>query len=313
VSDLWFPNSRVWNAQKLFDTFTEEDALQILKIKPLQNGHDLDVWGFTKTGSYTTQSAYRMLYVLHESNSPAHRPLPPVEKQLWKSIWKLKTSPKIRHFLWRALSGALAVAERLQSRGLCSNTSCPSCDQASETICHVLFSCPTAVEAWRLAGIQPPPAGFSQSSVFLNLHYMVAGYKQQRSDRDNLKAFPWILWNLWKGRNALVFENIRVTPNSTVVKALEEAEIWYQAQQPDQNTSMEKKSTNASLGIWEKPPSDMVKCNVGMAWVDTGTMSGASWIARDYQGQPLHHSRQALIGSSTKRESDLRSLLWAVQ
>ncbi|KAG5390582.1 hypothetical protein IGI04_032123 [Brassica rapa subsp. trilocularis] len=211
VSDLWFPNSRVWNAQKLFDTFTEEDALQILKIKPLQNGHDLDVWGFTKTGSYTTQT------------------------------------------------------------------------------------------------------GFSQSSVFLNLHYMVAGYKQQRSDRDNLKAFPWILWNLWKGRNALVFENIRVTPNSTVVKALEEAEIWYQAQQPDQNTSMEKKSTNASLGIWEKPPSDMVKCNVGMAWVDTGTMSGASWIARDYQGQPLHHSRQALIGSSTKRESDLRSLLWAVQ
>ena len=245
--------------------------------------------------------------------SPAHRPLPPVEKQLWKSIWKLKTSPKIRHFLWRALSGALAVAERLQSRGLCSNTSCPSCDQASETICHVLFSCPTAVEAWRLAGIQPPPAGSSQSSVFLNLHYMVAGYKQQRSDRDNLKAFPWILWNLWKGRNALVFENIRVTPNSTVVKALEEAEIWYQAQQPDQNTSMEKKSTNASLGIWEKPPSDMVKCNVGMAWVDTGTMSGASWIARDCHGQPLHHSRQALIGSSTKRESDLRSLLWAVQ
>ncbi|CAN7034666.1 unnamed protein product, partial [Brassica rapa subsp. trilocularis] len=80
VSDLWFPNSRVWNAQKLFDTFTEEDALQILKIKPLQNGHDLDVWGFTKTGSYTTQ-----------------------------------------------------------------------------------------IEAWRLAGIQPPPAGFSQSSVFLNL------------------------------------------------------------------------------------------------------------------------------------------------
>lgn len=240
-------------------------------------------------------------------------PPPPVEKKLWKSIWKLKTSPKIRHFLWRALSGALAVAERLQSRGLCSNTSCPSCDQASEMICHVLFSCTTAVEAWRLAGIQPRPAGFSQSSVFLNLHYLVAGYKQQRSDRDNLKAFPWILWNLWKGRNALVFEKTRFTPNSTVVKALEETEIWYKVQQPDHNPIMEKKSTTASLGIWEKPPLGMVKCNVGMAWVDTGTMSGASWIARDCQGRPLHHSRQALIGPSNKRESDLRLLLWAVQ
>ncbi|KAG2306533.1 hypothetical protein Bca52824_026281 [Brassica carinata] len=124
VSDLWFPNSQVWNAHMLFDTFTEEDALKILTIKPLLNRHDSDVWGLKKNGIYTTQSAYRMLSVLHETNSSDHRPLPPVEKQLWKSIWKLKTSPKICHFLWRALSGALAVAERLQSRGLCHNTTC---------------------------------------------------------------------------------------------------------------------------------------------------------------------------------------------
>ncbi|CAN6825949.1 unnamed protein product [Brassica oleracea] len=169
VRDLWFPNSKVWNAHKLFETFTEEDVLLILKIKPSQIDRDSDVWGFTKNGSYTTQSAYRMLSGLHEANAPAHRSLPPVEKQLWKSLWKLNTSPKIRHFLWRALSGALAVAERLQSRGLCNNTTCPACGQASETISHVLFTCLTAVEVWRLAGIQPPPAGFSHSSVFLNL------------------------------------------------------------------------------------------------------------------------------------------------
>ncbi|CAN7109676.1 unnamed protein product [Brassica rapa subsp. narinosa] len=68
-------------------------------------------------------------------------------------------------------------------------------------------------------------------------------------------------------------------------------------------------STNSPKGSWEKPPPDMVKCNVGMVWVDTGPMSGSSWIVRDCQGQPLHHSRQALIGSSSKRESDLRSPL----
>lgn len=313
VSDLWFPNSRVWNAQKLFDTFTEEDALQILKIKPSQTGHDSDIWGFTKTGCYTTQSAYRMLSTLHETKSPAYRPLPPVEKQLWKSIWKLKTTPKIRHFLWRALSGALAVAEGLQSRGLHNNTTCLACGQASETICHVLFTCPTAVEAWRLAGIHSPPAGFSQSSVFLNLHYLVAGTKKQRNDQDNLKSFPWIMWHLWKGRNSLVFEKSRFTPHSILAKALEEAEIWTQAQQPDQATHMALESTNSSVDAWEKPPSEMVKCNVGMAWVDAGPVNGSSWILRDDHGQPLQHSREALTGSSSKMESDLKSLLWAVQ
>nr|VDD42841.1 unnamed protein product [Brassica oleracea] len=54
VRDLWFPNTQVWNAQKVFDTFTEEDALKILTIKPASNRQDSDVWGFTKNGIYTT-------------------------------------------------------------------------------------------------------------------------------------------------------------------------------------------------------------------------------------------------------------------
>ena len=207
----------------------------------------------------------------------------------------------------------MAVAERLQSRGLCSDATCQACGQASETICHVLFTCPTAVEAWRLARIQPPPAGFSQTSVFLNLHFLVAASKKQLSDHSNLKAFPWILWSLWKERNALVFERNRITPHSTIAKALEETEIWYQLLCNDHPPHTTMASPNALHGAWEKPSADVVKCNVGMAWEAPDHISGSSWIVRDCQGQALHHSRQALLGSSSKTESDLRSLLWAVQ
>ncbi|WZZ42763.1 hypothetical protein YC2023_039022 [Brassica napus] len=193
-----------------------------------------------------------------------------------------------------------------------SDATCRACGQASEMICHVLFTCPTAVEAWRLAGIQPPPAGFSQTSVFLNLHFLVATSKKQLSDHSNLKAFPWILWSLWKGRNALVFERNRITPHSTITKALEETEIWYQLLCNDHPPHTTTASPNAPHGVWEKPPADVVKCNVGMAWEASDHISGSSWIVRDYQGKALHHSRQALLGSSSKMESDLRSLLWAV-
>lgn len=156
VSDLRLPNSSSWDIQKVFDTFTNEDAARIIKIKLSPDKQDIDVWGFTKDGIYTTKSGYRMLSVIHNSKSPSAQPLPPVEKQLWKSIWKLKTAPKIQHFLWRALSGALAVGEHLQFRGINVDPKCLVCGQTSETICHLLFSCPTALEVWRLAGIEPP-------------------------------------------------------------------------------------------------------------------------------------------------------------
>ncbi|KAF3581562.1 hypothetical protein DY000_02032737, partial [Brassica cretica] len=188
VRDLWFPNSKVWNAHKLFETFTEEDVLLILKIKPSQIDRDSDVWGFTKNGS-----------------------------------------------------------------------------------------------------------------------------KMQQGVQNSFKVFPWVLWHLWKGRNALVFEKTRLTPNSIITKALEESEIWFLVQHQVPKPTTVESSTNSLIGKWEKPPSDIVKCNVGTAWIDTCFMSGASWIVRDYQGQAIQHSQQAITGSSSKRESDLRSLLWAVQ
>lgn len=171
VSDLLIPNSPWWDPPKVCDTFTDEDAARILKIRQVMVNEDTDVWGFTKDAIYTTQSAYKMLSVIHNSNSPSHRSLLPVEKQLWKSIWKLKTTPKIQHFLLRALSGVLAVAERLQSRGLHNDSTCLACGQAPETICHVLFLCPTAVEAWILARIDPPASGFLIELTFLGGWY----------------------------------------------------------------------------------------------------------------------------------------------
>lgn len=83
-------------------------------------------------------------------------------------MWKLKTLPKIHHFLWCILHGALAVAERLRSRSLNVDVACKACGQGPESICHVLFHCPTASEVWRLAQIDHLASGFF-TTLFLKL------------------------------------------------------------------------------------------------------------------------------------------------
>nr|VDD54949.1 unnamed protein product [Brassica oleracea] len=39
------------------------------------------------------------------------------------------------------------------------------CHLHSESICHLLFSCPFAKEVWDRSGVQLPAAGFSRSSI----------------------------------------------------------------------------------------------------------------------------------------------------
>ncbi|CAH2035056.1 unnamed protein product [Thlaspi arvense] len=71
------------------------------------------------------------------------RVIPLVEKQLWKNLWKANTSPKIRHFVWKATSGALA-----------------------------------AKEAWEISQFPAPPSGWSPTSVFLNFHHLLSHSKK---------------------------------------------------------------------------------------------------------------------------------------
>lgn len=242
--------------------------------------------------------------------SPVTQALPPLEKKLWSDLWKTKTSPKLRHFLWRVLSGALAVKERLRSRGMNLDTTCPLCGHHQETICHVLFTCDVAKDTWARAKVPLPPAGFSSNSVLLNLYHLFSISKKQSMGQTERLRFPWVLWHLWKARNSFCFEQKRVSAENVLSKAIEEASIWFKLAQADLE---EKKSQgeDQSEQVWRKPPMGFVKCNVGCSWSDSSIHSGASWIIRDFRGQPMEHSRRSFIGMKSIIEADLETICWA--
>ncbi|KAL0648353.1 hypothetical protein Bca4012_046644 [Brassica carinata] len=195
-------------------------------MKSNLNRSDEVVWDLTKNGIYSSKSGYQLLDTLEVLSSPTTLVTPPVEKQLWTALWKTKTTPKLRHFLWCILSGALAVKERLRSRGILFDTTCSSCNEAPEDIGHVLFHCRFAQEVWALSSVPMPPSGYWSRSIFLNLHHLISCSRKRNLSPERGLLFPWILWHIWKARNSLCFDHIRLDPTVVMDKAKMEAEIW---------------------------------------------------------------------------------------
>ncbi|KAF3596365.1 hypothetical protein DY000_02023871 [Brassica cretica] len=312
VEDLLIPGTGVWNQELLYRTFSPKDAEIIMQIKPEIAQTDSVVWGLSKNGLYTSKSGYALMEIIEEINTPQVESIPPVEKKLWSSLWKTKTTPKLRHFLWRILSGALAVKERLRSRGIQLNVTCSSCNNGGEDIGHVLFHCPFAKEVWSLSSIPMPPSGVWSRSVFLNLLHLINCGKRRSQAPETGLVFPWILWQIWKARNAFCFEHIRLDPVVVLDKALVEAEVWRELQAPAaQRSSQVLVAQDARQ--WKRPPTGWVKCNFASSWLDPTSVCGGAWIVRDSYGKVIFHSRRSLPPLPNPVEADLLSLLWTLE
>lgn len=90
---------------------------------------DRYIWPYTKQGAYSVKSGYWFGYNHSLTPPPPKTDLELNQIGLKQRIWKVRTLPKIRFFLWRAVSGALAVSDRLQTKGLDVDTNCNLCGQ----------------------------------------------------------------------------------------------------------------------------------------------------------------------------------------
>lgn len=313
VHDLIDSRHGTWDAQKIRHLFVEEDATAILGMKLNLQREDTMVWAFSKNGMYDSQSGYKLLNLIQTIERPMTASnLPPVERNLWSNLWKVKTLPKVRHFMWRALAGALAVSERLASRGINVETTCKVCQSQPETICHVLFHCPVAKEVWRLSGFPIPAEGFSTNSVFLNFHHLLESCKKRHLPEKTRLVFPWVLWQLWKSRNRCVFEHVVFGAKEVWERIQVEAEAWRAANVTDKE-DRDQDAAGDSTSTWQKPCPSFVKCNIGSSWVDGNQNCGVAWLTRNHAGAALAHSRRSYSHVSSSLEAELLGFYWAAE
>ncbi|KAL0730568.1 hypothetical protein Bca4012_026661 [Brassica carinata] len=186
------------------------------------------------------------------------------------------TAPKIRIFLWKALNEALPVAVLINRRGMKVDDRCQLCGVTGEDINHVFFGCSFVRQVWALSNIPSPQHGFHSSSIFENLWFLFQAAKLTVGEMEFKRAWPWVIWNIWKCRNGLMFEGKRLSPLEIGHKALGESEEWFLAQVVEKD--MEKKQASSPVctrASWKPPPKTWLKCNIASDWNKKTTSMGA--------------------------------------
>jgi hypothetical protein len=97
---------------------------------------DLHFFRLAANGKYSLKEAYEGLFIGSTMFEPFHR------------IWKTWVSLKTKFFLWLVAQSRVWTADRLQKRGMDHPERCPLCDQAQETLDHLLIGCVFAREFW---------------------------------------------------------------------------------------------------------------------------------------------------------------------
>ena len=113
VQELIDQQTKQWDRGKVTSLFKEVTCQEILAI-PLTQVEEEDkvVWKVNKSHDFSVKSAYQVVLRLAQQQSGESSNDRSNEK-IWKHIWTLKVTPKVRNFLWRACSNILPTRDNL--------------------------------------------------------------------------------------------------------------------------------------------------------------------------------------------------------
>ncbi|XP_010424753.1 PREDICTED: uncharacterized protein LOC104709909 [Camelina sativa] len=275
--------SRSWDLALLSASFEAEDVALISAL-PLGNLSTPDSlgWHLTKTGVYTVKSGYQALRQKPESGLPISGPniIP-----LQTFVWQIRCPPKLRHFLWQAITGCMATTANLRRRGL-------SCDMEC-TICE----------------------GRRRQLIMLSFYVLRLGRFQ---DIPSVDMFPWILWYIWKARNDKLFSNLDSNPVAIIRLVEEESRLWSSAQDdlpgslpssiPRPPSRVMTQTCNTGHGFGSSH-----QCFVDGSWKATDQFMARGWYCISPVGEfptmGASNSRRSLL----PLHAEVEALVWAMR
>ncbi|KAG7586018.1 Ribonuclease H domain [Arabidopsis thaliana x Arabidopsis arenosa] len=314
VSDLMKVGQPGWNMELLQNIVMEEDIQLInsIRLSPLE-AQDMLGWHYNDSGIYTVKSGYWLASHLPEYQEEIH---PPPGSQMMKdAIWKMKTAPKLQHFLWRMLSKALATKVELARRGVATDMICKRCQREEETTDHLFFDCDHSQDIWRgnqyLRQLMCNPT----NSFTTKMNGIIECYNNKDLPQLDRQIPLWTLWRIWKSRNQLLYQGLDSTWQMDTIKAIDEAREWVTCWQEDSihSNAQARIRNTVRRSQWDRPRDNFIKCNYDCKFVQNGNVSQAGWIVRDSAGFFIRAGISRGLHVSSVLEAELQSLVMAMQ
>lgn len=262
VADFINHEIRRWNVELLKLAFSQVDVERITHtaIPPL-GAVDKLVWHYSKDGSYSVKSAYKLAAQLTFD--------PGLEvKGNWKELWNLRVPPKVRDFLWRVCRDCLPHKSNLRRKHIITDSLCPMCNIDVENSWHLFMNCSYAREVWRSAGMDRRIEGLILTVEGI---YELVMKLIKLDDSEFAVNVCMLLWQLWKERNCMVWESKRSSPVQVIHNAATALFEWNQCQKIVHADGTRRQTSDIGCSVWHKPPTGYIKVNVDASFfADTG-------------------------------------------
>uniref|UniRef100_A0A5B7B299 Reverse transcriptase zinc-binding domain-containing protein n=1 Tax=Davidia involucrata TaxID=16924 RepID=A0A5B7B299_DAVIN len=153
----------------------------------------------------------------------------------------------------------------LRSRHLPVDPSCLLCNSDFEPPIHLFGSCFLARQVWYSSNLQVD----SQKIVGRNFIEwwlsLVRPWSNLGNKDEIIRVAIFLLWQIWKARNAKVFSNVQACPLVTAQTAHHlalEFSVVVAEQAVHNSPSSSVSSSPTSIGQWVLPPFPLFKLNV---------------------------------------------------
>ncbi|KAG7567730.1 Reverse transcriptase zinc-binding domain [Arabidopsis thaliana x Arabidopsis arenosa] len=239
--------------------------------------------------------------------------------ELKKEVWKLKIPPKIQHFLWKCISGAVSTATQLRTRTIPADPTCQRCCQDDETINHILFTCTYAQTVWRCANTN---FGYHLNAADLedNLNMLIQLYKDKQIPLSNRLLPFWMLWRIWKSRNMFLFQKKNKDPASEASKSNHDVQEWIETmevQSSDESNTLNRSDVHGHDRTrsrqWIPPPPGWYKCNFDSGFVQGRAFTNTGWIIRDDSGKAILSGYAKLQEAHSTLQAEAMGFLHVLQ
>ena len=283
VSDLLCPISNAWDIDKIRRFLPQYEDVILRLITSCAPTPDTLAWLLDKSGEYTTKTGYGAGLNIDDL-------APPEFDFNWtKSIWNVKTAPKLKDFLWKVVRRAIPVSANLENRGILPFR-CKTCN-AREDDLHVFLNCEVVKLVWDLAPLSTRPSSLTpfMASLISNAPF----HTNLPPVGLTVPLWPWILWNLWKASNKLCFDNMTFSSMEIIAKAISDAKEWQSAQSQEMTQELISgpQTARPNSALLSDGPPRTVRCNVDAAWDQRSGNCGTGAIFSGDNTYPLSSPR----------------------